>query len=138
MALNRIYAEDERNNRARVVPSDTVAGTPLLIEDRPAVALTNRGDVPGASISINGGTPIVLARGGVGLADTEASLAFDGTFLFPVTGATDGDSAQGTVVYITSAGALTLTAQGNTRYGTVDRPIGFHNIAGSLPVRVGG
>lgn len=137
MALNRIYKGDERNNRARVVPSGTVSGAPLLIESRPAVALTDRGDAT-RSFTLGGLTVSGLPSGGVGLADTEASLAFDGTFLFPVTGATAGDSAQGTVVYITSGNALTLTASGNTRYGTVDRPIGFHNIAGSLPVRVGG
>lgn len=137
MALNRIYKETERNNRARVVPSGTVSGQPLLVESRPAVAITDRGDAT-KSFTLGGLTVSGLPSGGVGLADNEASVAFDGTWLFPVTGATNGDSAQGTVVYITSGGALTLTASGNTRYGTVDRPKDFHNIAGSLPVRVGG
>lgn len=138
MALNRIYAENERNNRSRVVPAATKAGDPLLIEDRPAVALTNRGDVPAETISINGAAAKVIMGGGVGNAADAASIAFDGTFLFAVTGATNGDSAQGTAVYITSGGALTLTSSGNTAYGKVDRPIGWSNIAGKLPVRVGG
>jgi len=137
MALNRIFAEDERNNRARVVPADTKAGDPLVIEDRPAVALTNRGDVPGSSITVDG-TSYTLSGGGVGLDDDQASVAFDGTFLFEVAGATDGDSAQGTQVYITSAGALTLTSTGNTKFGTVDKPQDWYDVAGSLPVRIGG
>lgn len=136
MALNRIYAGDDRKNRSRTVPADTVAGTPLLIESRPAVALTNRGDVPAEVISVNGVDYTVMG-GGVGNASDAASVAFDGTYLFEVTGATAGDSANGTQVYITSGGALTLTAGANTAYGKVDRPVGFHNIAGSLPVRIG-
>lgn len=139
MALNRIYAENERNNRSRAVPENTKAGTPLIVESRPAVALTNRGDVPAETLSVNGGAAITIMGGGVGNAADHASVAFDGTFLFDVTGATNGDSAQGTVVYfIVATGALTLTESTNTRYGTVDRPIDWSNIAGKLPVRVGG
>lgn len=138
MARNRIYAENEKNNRSRPVPTGTKAGAPLLVETRPAVALTNRGDVPAESIAINGGTPYVIMGGGVGNAPDAASVAFDGTFLFPVTGATAGTTADGTAVYITTANALTLTEGTNTLYGVVDKPIGWHAIAGSLPVRIGG
>lgn len=138
MALNRIFKENDRDNRVRVVAAGVKAGTPLLADGKPAVALTNRGDVAAETIAINGGTPIVIARGGVGLADDEATVAFNGTFLFPVTGATAGDTANGVAVYITSAGALTLTEGTNTRYGVVDRPIDWTNVAGSLPVRIGG
>lgn len=138
MALNRIFKENERDNRARVVPSGTTSGDPLLVGSRPAVALTDRGDatttatIPGSTISVTG-----LASGGVGLADNEASLAFNGTFEFPVTGATTA-TAQDAVVYITGAGALTMTAGSNTRYGTVDYPVGYFKAAGRLPVRIGG
>lgn len=136
MALNRIYAGDDRKNRSRTVPADTVAGDPLLVESRPAVALTNRGDEPAETIAVNG-TPYIIMGGGVGNAPDAASVAYDGTYLFEVTGATAGDSANGTQVYITAGGVLTLTSSGNTAYGKVDRPIGWHNIAGSLPVRIG-
>lgn len=135
MALNRIYKENERNNRARVVPEGTKSGDPLLIEDRPCVALTDRGD--GTKTFTGGGIAITLPSGGVGLGNTEASLAFDGTFEFGVTGATTA-TAQGAVVYITAADALTMTAGGNTRYGTVDYPIGYFKADGRLPVRIGG
>lgn len=138
MALNRIFKENERNNRARVVPSGTVSGDPLLIESRPAVALTDRGNATKVFTESGTGLSVTAPSGGVGLDSDEASLAFDGTFRFEVTGATDGDEAQGTVVYITAANALTLTAGGNTRYGTVDKPKGWFDIAGELPVRIGG
>lgn len=135
MALNRIFKENERDNRARVVPSGTKSGDPVLIGARPAVALTDRGDAT-KTVTL-GGTSITLPSGGVGLADDEASLAFNGTFEFEVTGATTS-TAQDSVVYITSAGALTTTATSNTRYGTVDYPKGYFKRAGILPVRVGG
>lgn len=137
MALNRIFAGDDRTNRARVVPANTKAGYPLIIEERSAVALTNRGDVAAETLAINGGTPIVIARGGVGLADNEATVAFTGTYLIPVTGATAGDTANGTKVYITSGNALTLTEGTNTLFGVVDRPKDWTNVAGSLPVKIG-
>lgn len=136
MALNRIFKENERNNRARVVPEGTVSGDPVLVNDRPAVALTDRGDAT-KSFSMGGLTVGGFRSGGVGLADDEASLAFDGTFEFEVTGATTA-TAQDAVVYITSGGELTMTASGNTRYGTVDYPKDYHKAAGRLPVRVGG
>lgn len=135
MALNRIYKENERNNRARVVPEGTKSGDPLLVEDRPCVALTDRGD--GEQTFTGGGVEITVPSGGVGLGDTEASLAFDGTFEFEVTGATTA-TAQGAVVYMTGAGALTMTEGSNTRFGTVDYPIGYFKADGRLPVRIGG
>lgn len=136
MALNRIFKENERNNRARVVPEGTVSGDPLLVDDRPAVALTDRGDAT-ASFTLGGITVSGFRSGGVGLADDEASVAFDGTFEFEVTGATTS-TPQDTPVYITDAGALTLTESNNTRYGTVDYPKDYHKADGRLPVRVGG
>lgn len=136
MALNRIFKENERNNRARVVPEGTVSGDPLIVEDRPAVALTDRGDAT-KSFTMDGITVGGFASGGVGLEPDHASLAFDGTFEFEVTGATTA-TEQGAVVYLTSAGALTTTEGSNTRYGTVDYPMDYHKAAGRLPVRVGG
>lgn len=140
MALNRVFAGDDRTNEFQVVPSGTKAGDPLLIDGRPAVALTNRGDVVSESVSVtdvNGTQTVVLQRGGVGLADNEATVAYTGTYLVPVTGATDGDSATNTKVYITSGGALTLTEGSNTLFGRVYRPKDWTNVAGELPVKIG-
>lgn len=136
MALNRIFAGNEKNNRVRVVPSGTKSGDPLLSNSRPAVAITDRGDAT-KSFTLGGITLSGIPSGGVGLADDEASLAFDGTYEFAVTGATTS-TAQDAVVYITSGGALTTTASGNTRYGTVDYPKDYHKADGRLPVRIGG
>ena len=140
MALNRIFAGDDRTNEFQVVPAATKAGTPLIIKEKSAVTLTNRGDVASESLTINdvsGSRTVIFSRGGVGLADDEASVAYTGTYLFPVTGATAGDTATNTKVYITSAGALTLTVGTNTLYGVVYRPKDWTNIAGSLPVKIG-
>lgn len=137
MALNRIFREDPRKNRARVAPSGTKSGDPRLIDSRPAVALTDRGDatksftIEGSDITVSG-----IPSGGVGLAADEASFAFDGTWEFAVTGATTS-TAQGVNVYITSGNALTLTATSNTLFGHTDYPVGYFKRAGFAPVRIG-
>lgn len=135
MAQNRIFKETERQNRVRVVPSGTKSGDPLLIGLRPAVAITDRGDAT-KTFTFGGLTVGGFPSGGVGLEDNEASVAFDGTWEFAVTGATTG-TAQDAPVYITSAGALNLTASGNTLFGYVDYPVGYFKAAGRLPVRIG-
>ena len=137
MALNQIFAPTHGKNRARAVASGVVAGTPLLSGGEPAVALTSRGDatktdaIPGSGI-----TSVTYKSGGVGLADDEASLAFDGTFEFAVAGVTTG-TGSGVAVYITSGGALNLTASGNTLFGYTDYPKGYRKEAGRAPVRIG-
>lgn len=66
-----------------------------------------------------------------------AGVAVDGTWEFEsITGA-DLTTAQGVVVYATSAGALTLTASGNTRVGVVNYPATYAKVAGTLPVKIG-
>lgn len=138
MALNKIFQSTQSKHRARTVPSGTVAGTPLLSGSRPAVALTDRGDATRTQTDNlpAGLTSISWESGGVGLKDDQATLAFDGTFEFAVTGATTS-TGQDVPVYITSAGALTLTATSNTLYGATDYPEGFKKIAGRAPVRIG-
>lgn len=135
MAQNRIYAGDERKNRARVVPAGTRSGDHLIVEGRPAVAITDRGDAT-KSFELGGITLSGLLSGGSGLEDNEASLAFDGTWEFAVPGSTL-TTAQGASVYRTTAGALTLTEGTNVLFGVVDYPIGYHKAAGRLPVRIG-
>ena len=135
MAQNRIFKETELKNRVRVVPSGTVSGQPLLIGIRPAVAITDRGGAV-KTFSLGGLTVGGFPNDGVGLAPDEASVAFDGTWEFPVTGATTG-TAQDAPVYITGAGALTTTVGSNTLFGYVDYPKDYHKAAGRLPVRIG-
>src|SRR5674476_1345462 len=145
MALNRIFKENERNNRARVVPSGTVSGDSLLLGTRPAVALTDRGDATRTFTDSGTGISVTLPwQGGSGLGATEASVAFDGTWEFDgvvSTGTTPvpTTTAQDTAVYIiTATNALTLVDTSNTLFGYVDYPVGYHKLAGTLPVRIGG
>lgn len=135
MALNKIYAETQSKNRERVVPANTQPGTPLIINDRPAVTLTARGDATKTTV-LPGGYSIVAGNGGVGNLPDSASVAFDGTWEFAVTGATTS-TGQDVAVYLTSSGSLTLTEGTNTLYGYTDYPRDYAKVAGRAPVRIG-
>lgn len=90
MALNRVRAE--ANQLSLPVPADTESGDPVLIGDAlPGVCLTDRSE----------------------WTEGAATVQCDGSFNLEVTGAGD----PGDIVYITSGGALTMTASGNTRFG---------------------
>lgn len=134
MAINKIFAGKDGDNRARVVPSGTVSGAPLLLSGRPAVALTDRGDA--TRTQTIAGVSVTRSSAGVGLDATEASVAFSGTYEFPVAGAAT-NTAQDVAVYITAGGALTLTNTGNTLFGYTDYPKGYRKEAGRAPVRIG-
>ena len=149
MSKNMIYKYNERDTRVKTLAASVVSGTPLLDPDdsRPAVALTNSGDitttVTSADVPMGGGvTSITYADGGVGLTGTETTLTYSGTWEFAgvvSTGTTPAptSTANGTEVYITSADALTLEAGTNTLYGYVDYPLDYNKRAGILPVRIG-
>ena len=138
MALNKIFASTQELHRARPVPSGTQPGTPLLIGTRPAVTLTARGDATRTQTTglPAGVTSVTYENGGAGLAADEASVAFDGTWLFPVTGATTSTASE-VEVFITSGGALTLTSTNNTHFGWTDYPKDYRKEAGKAPVRIG-
>ena len=138
MAINKIFASTEADHRARKVDAGTKSGDALLVNGRPAVALTDRGD--GTAVRTTnlpaGVSSITYATGGASLAADEASLAFDGTFEFEVTGATTATDND-VKVYITSAKVLTLTVGSNTLYGYTDYPVSYKKVAGRAPVRIG-
>lgn len=140
MALNKVFQETQANNRPRVVPSGTKAGDPLIVGDRPAVALTDRGEGTRTLTSADGLPANVVSltykSGGASLASDQATVAFDGTFEFAVTGAT-ATQENDVPVYITSAGELTLTEGSNTAYGFTDYPESFNKTAGRAAVRIG-
>lgn len=141
MATNLVFRYDDKLTRVRTLAAQTAGGTPLLdpADARPAVTLTATGgytktvttNLPYGWASVTG-----VAAGGAGLATLDATLAYDGTWEFPVTGATTA-TAQGAQVYITSGGALTTTASGNTAYGRVDYPLDYKKVNAVLPVRIG-
>ena len=133
MATNKVFQENTRNNRARVVPVGTKSGDLLILGGRLAVALTDRGDAT-KTTPISGGASLTLPSGGFSLKPNEASLAFDGTWHLPVTGATTTTNS-GVPVYL-NAGTLQLTASGDP-VGYTDYPQGFYKQAGFAAVRIG-
>ena len=133
MATNKVFQENTKNNRARVVPLGTRSGDFLIVGGRPAVALTDRGDAT-KTTPISGGASLTLPSGGFSLKPNEASLAFDGTWYLPVTGATT-TTGNGVPVYL-NAGNLQLTASGDP-VGYTDYPQGFYKREGFAAVRIG-
>ena len=123
MATNKVFQENTRNNRARVVPVGTKAGDVINVGGRLAVALTDRGDA----------SP-TWPSGGFSLNPNEASLAFDGTWHLPVTGATT-TTGNDVPVYLNAAGKLQLTEVGRP-VGYTDYPQGFYKQAGFAAVRI--
>jgi hypothetical protein len=92
---------------------------------RPGVTITGSGDYSKATTV--GPYSITGPAGAPGLAATRATVAIDGAFRFPVTGATNAIAA-GTVIYAVLSGSnvtsLTTTSTGNTPFGIIDRFIG--------------
>ena len=123
MALNGIFYDTEGERRAVPVGNDVAPGTPIIYGGRPAVTLTGSRDYDGNAITITANgvtTTIAGGRGGESLpADNYATVAFTGTYGFDVVGATAA-TAPGTMVYRTSAGALTLTEGSNVEFGLVE------------------
>ena len=134
MATNKVFQENTRNNRARVVPVGTKSGDFIFVEGRLAVALTDRGDAT-KTTPISGGASLTLPSGGFSLNPNEASLAFDGTWHLPVIGATT-TTGNDVPVYLNAAGKLQLTEVGRP-VGYTDYPQGFYKQAGFAAVRIG-
>ena len=133
MATNKVFQESTRLNRAHVVPVGTKAGDFFTLGGRPAVALTDRGDAT-KTTPISGGASLTSPSGGFSLKPNEASLAFDGTWHLPVTGATTTTDNDVPVYF--NAGNLQLTASGDP-VGYTDYPQGFYKQAGFAAVRIG-
>ena len=134
MATNKVFQENTKNNRVRVVPVGTKAGDVINVSGRLAVALTDRGDAT-KTTPISGGASLTLPSGGFSLKPNEASLAFDGTWHLPVTGATT-TTGNDVPVYLNASGKLQLTEVGRP-VGYTDYPQGFYKQAGFAAVRIG-
>ncbi len=133
MATNKVFQENTNNNRARVVPVGTKAGDLLIVNGRLAVALTDRGDAT-KTTPISGGASLTLPSGGFSLKPNEASLAFDGTWHLPVTGATT-TTGNDVPVNFNASGKLQITDVGRP-VGYTDYPQGFYKQAGFAAVRI--
>lgn len=135
MAKNLVYRYTSEKTRERVVPAGTVAGAPLLINTRPAVAITSRGNA--TTSETFGSFSITRPSGGVGNLDDSATVAFDGTWEFTGITGVNASTGQDVAIYITSGGALTTTATSNTLFGYTDYPRGYAKATGRAPVRIG-
>lgn len=100
---NQVWAE-QQPARSLPVPAGTTSGDPVKVGDLVGVASTDRAD----------STTTPLPTGGVGHADGYAAVCVDGGYLLEVDGAIPGP---GTPIYITDAGALTVTATDATLFG---------------------
>lgn len=148
MALNRVYAGTPERIRERalstitsptVAPTTIQTGVPVRFADGPAVSVTasNGASVVRTTNLPKGLTSVTYTNGGVGNAVGNATFAFDGVYEFAaVTGVTNA-TANNVEVFITSTGALTLTASGNTHYGWTDYPRDYYKQALIAPVRIG-
>lgn len=146
MATNMIFRYNGELTRERALslatapaaPSTIQPGVPVLFPEGPAVSLTasGNGSVTQTTGLPTGLTSITYGNGGVGNLAASASFAFDGSWEFAVVGATTS-TANGVAVYITPAGALTLTESTNTKFGTTDYPRDYAKVAGRGVVQIG-
>lgn len=121
------------------VTVEVAVGTALLNGIRPGVAYTHSGGHVG-SVTRGAYTISGIPDGGPGLDLLKVSAATDGTYEFPVTGATAA-TANGTSVYaVVAAGrvtGLTLTVTGNSYFGVVNNPQDYAPAAGIACVKIG-
>jgi len=120
MALNMTH----KYTKTEVWPVGNNIGSGVAVlssTNQPAVTLTASGDH--TSTTTVGPYSVTYPDGGVGLLANQATVAVDGAFRFPVVGAS-ATTDRNVLVYITGAGALTLTASTNAPFGKVDRFIG--------------
>jgi hypothetical protein len=149
VATQEVFA----HRKATIVkaPAATPARTLLLDAGKPVVTLTDTKGVarPDKNIKVGNLTVSGFVAPGVGNEEAEAVIgefavgaALDGTWEFEDivssgTTAVPTTTPQRTPVFLTSAGALTLAASGNTRVGVVDYPASYVKVAGTLPVAIG-
>ena len=142
MATNLVYRNTDAYNRVETLAATYAPGVPVLsLGGKPAVTVTASGDHTRSEVIPGVGTLSGVAAGGVGLAGPEVSVAFSGTWEFPVADITGiasvAAAVNGETVYITSANALTTTAGTNLKFGTVDFPKEYDKTRGLVPIKIG-
>ena len=141
MATNLVFKNDNKQNRVVTLAATYGPGVPVIANGSPAVTVTGSGDYTKSEVIPGVGTLSGVAAGGVGLAGKEVSVAFSGTWEFPVsdiTGlATVAAATDGGAIYITSANALTTTEGTNLKFGVVDFPKDYDKSRGLVPIRIG-
>lgn len=125
MATNQVFAYSPEKTREWLAPSGLTTGSPIIdpVSNQAGVALTSRPDVTITKTHADGSTITFLANT-TGQTTNSVTVATDGTWWFPVVGASSA-TPKGTLVYavVTSGvitGGLTLTVGSNVKYGVVD------------------
>lgn len=134
------FASTDRLRENWDVVAEVAEGTALVDgSNRPGVAYTPSG---GHTISktVGGLTVSGFIDGGASLLPLQVTAATDGTWEFPVTGATAA-TKNGTKVYaVVAAGritALNLTSSGNVFFGVVNNPAGYDAPGAFACVKIG-
>lgn len=141
MATNKIFRENTRLNRAVKAPVGTKSGDAFAYADQIVVALTDRGDA--TRTFTRGQHTLTVPSGGVSLAADEASVAFDGTWLLPVSDYVRTTHVNGAPVYaadLDNGQPVTLTMNkgaSGVKVGFLDFPVGFAKTDGYAAVRIG-
>ncbi len=149
VATQQVFAHTDALTEIWKLGAATPARTLVIQGERVGVTLTDTRGVTKADITVFGDIKVTgVQQPGVGndevtwaqgANDYAVGVATDGTWEFPVTGAT-ASIAQGAVVYVTGAGAATLTEGSNTKIGVVNFPgsyIGHGETPATLPVKIG-
>lgn len=121
------------------VTAEVAEGTALINGTRAGVAYTPSGGHT-RSKTVGPVTVSGFPDGGASLPLLKASVATDGSWEFPVTGASAA-TANGTAVYAVVASGritgLTLTSSGNTLYGVINNPLGYDKAGAFSVVKIG-
>lgn len=139
MALNQVQEYDHNKTRQWVVPAGTLSGAAVIsISNEPGVTLTTRGDAV-VTKTLADGSVITRPNVAPGVRADSAVVAVDGSWAFPVVGASV-TTPKNTLVYaVVAAGAvtsLTLTVGTNTKFGVTDSPLG-KALATETTVKIG-
>lgn len=141
MAKNQVYNYSDEKTREREVNFGKQSGDADFINDRPCVLITSPGGATETWTGAGYVKSVSYATGGIGNLENHATVAYDGTWKLPVTGATTSTGQDVPVYIITASGAtqgnLTLTEGTNDLFGYTDYPRDYAKSAGSAAVRIG-
>jgi len=126
--MAQVYKYTEEKVREWPVPAGTLKRSPVLsISNEPGFTLGPRSDSTVTFGPNVDGVTITQPNGLVGQTAGSASVATDGTWSYPVTGATSATPKNTLVYAVVSGGAvtsLTLTVGSNVKFGVVDSFLG--------------
>lgn len=144
MAKNMFKKYTENLVREWDVPVGTASGAIVVdeVSGRVGVTITGRGDLTRSEELPNGQTLSGIPAGGVGNRPTGATVAVDGSWLFPVAGIANGSTAVGgtgtragtEVFLIVATKALTLVEGDNVSVGRIDDGT---IVGGTAPIQIG-